>query len=188
MRKSGKTTTKHRTAKTNRARTSRSTHSNRTVRAAAANTSERVSGPAREATQAGLNAAAEASQSMADQVTQLFGVTGEASEEFAKRSADSMAAVTQASTAMSRGLLNVSRELMTLAQERIQRNLDAFAALSRCRSVQEFGALQSELFRDNLQYTLESTRRLAEVSARLATDATDTMARQSKTSAQRRAA
>ena len=180
-----KTTTKHRTAKTNRARTSRSTHSNRTVRAAAADTSERVSGPAREA---GLNAASEASQSMADQVTQLFGVTGEASEEFAKRSAESMEAVTQASTAVSRGLLNVSRELMTLAQERIQRNMDAFAALSRCRSVHEFGALQSELFRDNLRYTLESTRRLAEVSARVATDATDTMARQSRTSAQRRAA
>jgi hypothetical protein len=99
-----------------------------------------------------------------------------------------MEAVTEASTAVSRGLLNVSRELMTLAQERIQRNMDAFTALSRCRSVQEFGALQSELYRDNLQHALESTRRLAEVSARMATDATQTMARQSKSSAQRRAA
>jgi hypothetical protein len=125
---------------------------------------------------------------MADQVTQLFGVTGEAGEEFARRSAESMEAVTEASTAVSRGLLNVSRELMTLAQERIQRNMDAFAALSRCRSVQEFGTLQSELYRDNLQHALESTRRLAEVSARMATEATHTMARQSKTSAQRRAA
>jgi phasin family protein len=183
MRKSGKTTTKNRAAKINITRGTA-----RTVRAAAANTSERISGPAHDAARAGLNAASEASQHMADQITQLFGMTGEQSEELARRSAQSIEAVTEASTVMARGFQDLSREMMTLAQERIQRNMDAFAALSRSRSIHELFTLQSELFRDNLQHTLESTRRIAEVSTRMAGDATQTMARQARTSGQRRAA
>ena len=186
--KSGKTTSKKAAATTHKTRTKRAHRTGHTVRAAAANTSERISGAAQDTARAGQNAAAEGTQRMADQVTQMFGLSGERGEELTRRSAQSIEAVTQASTAMTRGLQDLSREFITLAQEGIQRNVDALGAISRCRSFQELVALQSELMRDNLQHTLESTRRVAEVSTRIASEATQTIARQSGERGQRRAA
>jgi phasin family protein len=87
---------------------------------------------------------------------------------------------------MTRSLQDLSRELIALAEEHLCRNVDALGAMSRCRSIQELFALQSELLRDNLQQTLESTRRVAEVSTRMSSEATRTMARQAN--AQQRAA
>ena len=81
--------------------------------------------------------------------------------------------------ALSRGLQELSRELLTAVQEQIQRNLNVLGDLSRCRSVQEFVSIQSELLRDNLQHTFEGTRRLTEVSTRVAEEATRTVAQQS---------
>jgi phasin family protein len=175
MPRSGQTTTKKNTANTNRMR-----RAARTVRAAAAHTSDRVSGAAEDHVRAGLNAAAEGPQRMADQVTRLFGFSGEQGEELARRSAQSIEAVTQASTAVTRGFQDLSRELVSLTQDQIRRNVEALGSLTRCRSLQEFIALQSELMRDNLQHTLESTRRMAEVSSRMADEATQTIARQDR--------
>jgi phasin family protein len=173
MRKSGKAATKGRTGTTNRYQTARTS---RTVRAAAANTSERISGPAEDTVRAGLNAAVEGPRQLADQFTQLFSLSGEQGEELAGRSAQSIEAVTQASTVVTRGVQDLSRELMALAQEQIRRNVEALGTLSRCRSIQEFITLQSELLRDNLQHTLEGTRRMAELSTRMADEATQAMA------------
>jgi phasin family protein len=180
MRRSSKAATNRRAGNTNRQHWARTS---RTVRTAAANTSERISGPADDTVRAGLTAAVEGPRQMAEQVTQLFGLSGEQGEELARRSAQSIEAVTQASTAVTRGVQDLSRELMALAQEQIRRNLEALGTLSRCRSVQEFMTLQSELLRDNLQHTLESTRRMAEVSTRMADDATRTITQQTRESA-----
>ena len=73
----------------------------------------------------------------------LFLLGGD-SEEMARRSAQSIEAVTQASTVMTQSLQDLSRELMTLAQEHIRRNLDALGTMSRCRSIPELIAFQSE--------------------------------------------
>jgi len=81
--------------------------------------------------------------------------------------------------ALTRGLQELSRELVTTVQEQIQRNLYVLRDLSRCRSVQEFVSVQSELLRDNVQHTFEGTRRLAEVSTRIAEEARRTVAQQS---------
>ena len=142
----------------------------RTVRAATANTSERVTGLAQETARAGFDAASERTRQLTDQASQIFVFSGEQGEEIARRSAQSIEAVT-------RGLQELSRELIKLTQERIQRNVDALGALSRCRSIPEFVTLQNDLWRDNLQHSLESTRRVAELSSRMANEATQTLAR-----------
>jgi phasin family protein len=188
MPKSGKTAIKNRAARTNTTR--RKAHTvrakARTVRASAANTSERISGPAQDVARAGLNAASENAQRFTTEATQFFFLSGKEGEEMARRSAQSIEAVTQASTVMTRSLQDLSRELITLAEEHLRRNVDALGAMSRCRSIQELIALQSEFLRDNLQHTLESTRRVAEVSTRMSNEASRTMARQAN--AQQRAA
>ena len=60
-------------------------------------------------------------------------------------------------------------------QESMQKNLEGFNALARCRSVPDFLAVQSGLIRDNLEQTIESTRRIAEVSSEVASEAKQTM-------------
>ncbi len=125
-----------------------------------------------------LNAADQGTQRFTEQVTQLFGLTGERSEELARRSTQNLEAVTEAGAIVTRGVQDLSREWLTFMQERTQKNIEGFTALARCRSLPEFFTLQAELVRDNLQQTVESTRRMAEVSTRLVTDASQTVTAQ----------
>jgi len=50
----------------------------------------------------------------------------------------------------------------------------------RCRSVPDFMAVQTDLIRDNLEQAVESTRRIAEVSTRVANEATQALTAQTK--------
>lgn len=125
-----------------------------------------------------LNTATQGAQRFTEQVTQLFSLTGERGEELARRSTQNLEAVTEVSTIMARGVQDLSREWLTFLQERTQKNVEGFTALARCRSLPELFSVQAELMRDNVQQTLESTRRIAEVSTRLATDAGQTVTAQ----------
>ena len=125
-----------------------------------------------------FNAAAQGTQRFTEQVTQLFSLTGERSEELARRSTQNLEAVTEAGAIVTRGVQDLSREWLTFMQERTQKNIEGFTALARCRSLPELFTLQAELVRDNLQQTVESTRRMAEVSTRLVTDASQTVTAQ----------
>ena len=65
----------------------------------------------------------------------------------------------------------VSQEVFGLVQDRLQKNLDAVNRLVGTRSVQDFVAVQSDLARDTLQQVIETNRRIAEVSLRIANEA-----------------
>jgi hypothetical protein len=125
-----------------------------------------------------LDAAAQGAQRLTDQVTQMFGLTGQRGEEFTRRSAQSLELMTEASTVMARGFQDISREWFTLMQERTQKNIDGFNALVRCRSVPELLSAQAELVRDSLQQTIDGTRRMADVSNRVVTTASQTVTAQ----------
>ncbi len=66
----------------------------------------------------------------------------------------------------------ISREWFSLAQDQFKRNMDGLTALTGCRSMQDFVGVQSDLVRDNLQHVINNSRRLSEVSGRVAQDAT----------------
>jgi phasin family protein len=167
----------------------------RTVRAASANVSERVSEPGKrildateETMRTGMKAATEGTERMADGVTRILGMTSQHGEELARRSASGIDAATQAGSAFTQGFQEMSREMMALMQESVQRNLNALGAVSRCRSVEELFTLQGELVRDNIQQSLESVRRMAELSTRMANEATRVMAWQPEEATRRGAA
>jgi hypothetical protein len=88
--------------------------------------------------------------------------------------------VAQASAVLTRGIQDLSREWFSLAQERLQKNLNDFGALTRCRSIPDVMAAQSTLKRDNLEQTIKSTRQIAEVATRVANEASQTLAAQTK--------
>jgi hypothetical protein len=60
-------------------------------------------------------------------------------------------------------------------QESLKKNLEDFTALACCRSIPDSLAVQSTLMRDSFERTLESIRRIAEVSTRLANEASQTL-------------
>jgi hypothetical protein len=102
-----------------------------------------------------------------------------------EEAAHNLRAVARSGTALARGLQEVSREVVTRSQQRLQRNLDGLQALARCRSMTDLVEVQSSLLRDNLEQTLENSRRLAELTLQVTGEATKTMTVQADKTAQR---
>jgi phasin family protein len=89
----------------------------------------------------------------------------------ARRSSQNLQAVSQASTILLKGVQDISREWFGLAQERLTKNMDGLSRLAGCRSVQDFVTVQSDLARDNLQQMIDTNKRVAELSVRVADEA-----------------
>ena len=115
--------------------------------------------------------ASQNAQRFTDQVAQMFSFSGERGEELSRRSSQSLEAMNEASTVVARGMQDLTREWVSLLQEQTQRNIEGFAALARCRTLPELLSTQAELVQGNVQRTVEGTRRMAETSARLVTEA-----------------
>ena len=125
----------------------------------------------RNVVETGLNTATQTFQRATDQFTKVLGFSGPQAEEVARRSSENVQAVTQASTVLARGAQEVSHEVFGLIQNRLQKNLDAVNRLVGTRSVQDFVAVQSDLVRDTLQEVIDTNKRIAEVSLRIANEA-----------------
>jgi hypothetical protein len=121
----------------------------------------------------GLETAGHGFQRMTDQFTRMLG--GPQAEELARTSSQNIEAVSQASTMLARGFHEASQEWFGLARDQISKNMDALNRLAQCRSMQDVVAIQSELMRDNLQQTIDTSRRIAELSTRVANEAARTI-------------
>jgi phasin family protein len=133
-----------------------------------------------DAMRSGLNSAAASAQRFTDQVSQAYGITGEGREKLTRQGAQNLEMVAQASAVLTRGVQELSREWFSLTQERLQKNLEDFGALARCRSLPDVMAAQSNLVRDYLEQTIKSTRRIVEVATRVANEASQTLTAQTK--------
>ena len=142
---------------------------------AGADIARRGTETARDTVQSGLNTASETFQRMADQFTQVLGFNGPQSEELTRRSSQNLQAVSQASSVLARGAQEVSREVIQLVQDRLQKNVEAVSRIAGTRSVQDFVAVQSDLVRDGLQQVIDTNKRVAEVSLRIADEAARTI-------------
>ena len=142
---------------------------------AGADIARRSTETARDTFQTGLNTANETVRRLSDQVTKVLGFNGPQAEELARRSSQNLQAVTQANTVLARGFQEASHEWISLAQERLQKNMEGLNRLVGCRSVQDFLATQSDLIRDGLQQVIETNKRIAEFSVQVAEEAAQTI-------------
>lgn len=96
-------------------------------------------------------------------------------QRLTEEAALNLRAAAQAGTALARGLQDISREAFALSQRRWQRNLEGLNALARCQSLPGLVAIQSGLIRDNLEQSVENSRRMAELSLQMADEASRTV-------------
>jgi hypothetical protein len=155
-------------------------------------TVQRVADHLGETVRAGTESAQNIAQSMQQVMQNSFGVfselarrsTGQAMQMFGRsdgegrglteRASEGLKTVAQSNTVLVRGFQDVSREWFELSQKRLQTNLEGLNALARCRSMNDFVAVQSSLIRDNLEQTVDNSRRMAELTIQLADEAART--------------
>jgi hypothetical protein len=132
-----------------------------------------------------LGAVSEMARRSTEQAVRLFGLPSGNAEDLTNQTSENIRAVTQSGTALARGFQDVSREVFELTQKRLQRNLDGLNQIARCRSVADLVAAQSSLLRDNLEQTLDNSRRLAELTIQVTEEATRSATVQTQQAAQR---
>jgi phasin family protein len=114
-----------------------------------------------------------AEQSMR-QLASAFGAS-EGTQKAAEAAARNLASISRSGTVLANGMQTLSREMVEFGRKRMEQNLQRVDALTKCRTPHELIEAQTDLIRDNLEDFVHNTRRIAEVSLRMAEEASRTM-------------
>jgi phasin family protein len=106
-----------------------------------------------------------------DQFGRTFGWRGDEAKQATDRSVQNTQTVLNSATAVSKGVNEISREYFQFARRQMETNIDRMNELWNCRTPHELAALQSEFVRDTVASALESSRRVADMSLKVADDA-----------------
>ncbi|SFI80951.1 phasin family protein [Bradyrhizobium sp. Gha] len=106
-----------------------------------------------------------------DQLGQRFGFTGNEAQQGAERSVRNAEAIMYSVTAVAKGMNGASREYFDFVRQQIERTMDRMDELWRCRTLHDLAAVQTDLMRDTISSGLETSRRMADLSLKVADDA-----------------
>jgi hypothetical protein len=120
----------------------------------------------------GLGIASHFAEQSSSQLARSMGISGEKVHQASERSSRNIDAIVRSSKTYADAFQGISRELSNLCRERMDRNLEKMNDMMRSRTPQELIAAQSDLFRDNLEGFLQTSRRVAQASVRVADQAT----------------
>jgi len=125
--------------------------------------------------QAALQSGLESTSKFAEQASQQFartlGLSGEEAQKATQQSARNIEAIAQTAGVLLQNVQDMSREHLELWRKMADRNIRIFEAIARARTPQEVLAAQSEIVRENVQEVLQTTRKTAESSMRIADEA-----------------
>jgi phasin family protein len=150
-------------------------------------TAEATRTSAREAanqTEDAVRTGVESVRRVTEEFTKAFGFTGQ-NEDVARQATRNLEAITETGSVLVRGFQELSSEWVELAQQRLQKNAEGLTKLAQCRNLQDLAATQTELVRENLQEMIDNSRRIAERSIKVATDASRTITAEASKAADR---
>jgi len=106
-----------------------------------------------------------------DELGRTLGFSGNGAQQAAVRSARNTETILYSSTAATKLMDGMSRECFEFVQHQIENSMDRINELWRCRTPQDVAAVQNDLVRETVGSVLESSRRMAGMSLKLADDA-----------------
>jgi hypothetical protein len=112
-----------------------------------------------------------------DELSRTLGFSGNEAQEATERSARNTEAILYTSTAATKLIGRMSQEYFEFVRHQIENSMNRMNELWRCRSPQDVAAVQSDLVRETMGSVLESSRRMADMSLKLADDAAKHMER-----------
>lgn len=106
-----------------------------------------------------------------DQLGRTFGLTGSEAQQATERSARNAEAIMYSATAVAKGMNGVSREYFDFVRQQIERSMDRMNELWRCRTPHDVAVVHTDLVRDTISSALDTSRRMADMSLKVADDA-----------------
>ena len=111
-----------------------------------------------------------------DQLSRTLGLSGDEASSANERSARNAQTILYSTTTVTKVMSGMSREYFELVRHQMETSMERMNDLWRCRTPQDVAAVQTDLLRDALGSVLESSRRVADMSLKLADEAKKRMA------------
>jgi phasin family protein len=102
---------------------------------------------------------------------QTLGSSGQEAEQITERTARNAEAILYSTSEASKAMSEISREYFDFTRQQVEKSVERLNHLLTCRNPREFAAVHSELMREMMAGFFESSRRMAEMSAKLADNA-----------------
>ena len=128
----------------------------------------------------GLDMATKVMGRSTEELGRTLGFSGneaQQAQQATERSARNTEAILYTSTAATKLIGRMSQEYFEFVRHQIENSMNRMNELWRCRSPQDVAAVQSDLMRETMGSVLESSRRMADMSLKLADDAAKHMER-----------
>ena len=110
-----------------------------------------------------------------DQLGRTLGMSGENAESVAKRTSRSFDALLQSGDVISSTSRELSREWFGTARRMVDVTVGRSDKITSCRTPNDLWAMQLEMMREGLETALQGAKRISEISAQAATEATQKM-------------
>ena len=98
-------------------------------------------------------------------------LSGREAEQATERAARNTEVILSSSTEASKVMGGISREYFEFAKHQLEHGIQRMNQLQSCRTPQEFAAAQGDFLREMMAGAFESSRRMAEMSMKMAEDA-----------------
>ncbi|MET3844042.1 phasin family protein [Bradyrhizobium sp. OAE829] len=103
-----------------------------------------------------------------EQFGRTLGLSGEGAEEATERSTRNAQTLLYVVTAAVKAMDVVSREYFHMVRHQVVNNMDRMSQLGTCRTPQDFAVVQTDMVRETVETALESGRRIADMSLKMA--------------------
>lgn len=106
-----------------------------------------------------------------EQFGRTLGLSGDGVQQATERSTRNTQTVLYTGTAAAKVMGGISQEYFHMVRHQVEKNMDHMNELWACRTPQDFAAIQSDMVRETMETVLEGSRRIADMSIKMADDA-----------------